>query len=296
MAIRDLRNRDSSDENILDEEFRKATKEQQIEWLCQIIQKEADKPEDQIDYDLIKECSDFLDELTANDLVYSPDEIEQKLKDQKEKNKKIDRNHASKRTMCSHLKRMRTSLKVALISALVFVLLFASVSIVAYAQGYRSAWDYIVANIQKIVGMEPGSQFTENGITIIKNSGSETYDTMEDLIQNEGLDILYPSKLPDGIQLKRIVQILEDDNQFTLAFQTTADDLSIGVSNYYKNNLELWTDYTTYATEMMTFYIIQVADGAFQAVGQKDNFEYSILYNDYNELISILENMKGIEK
>ena len=69
MAIRDLRNRDSSDENILDEEFRKATKEQQIEWLCQIIQKEADKPEDQIDYDLIKECSDFLDELTANDLV-----------------------------------------------------------------------------------------------------------------------------------------------------------------------------------------------------------------------------------
>ena len=67
-------------------------------------------------------------------------------------------------------------------------------------------------------------------------------------------------------------------------------------SHYYKNNLELWTDYTTYATEMMTFYIIQVADGAFQAVGQKDNFEYSILYNDYNELISILENMKGIEK
>ena len=37
--------------------------EQQIAWVCNILQKEAEKPDDQKDFQLIQECSDYLKEL-----------------------------------------------------------------------------------------------------------------------------------------------------------------------------------------------------------------------------------------
>ena len=42
----------------------KATKEQKIQWLCQIIDNETDKPEDKMDFALIDECSAYLRELS----------------------------------------------------------------------------------------------------------------------------------------------------------------------------------------------------------------------------------------
>jgi thiamine pyrophosphate-dependent acetolactate synthase large subunit-like protein len=42
----------------------RATKEQKIQWLCQIIDNETDKPEDEMDFALIGECSAYLRELS----------------------------------------------------------------------------------------------------------------------------------------------------------------------------------------------------------------------------------------
>jgi uncharacterized protein YhaN len=45
----------------------RATKEQKIQWLCQIIDNEVDKPEEKQDFALINEASDYLRELTEGD-------------------------------------------------------------------------------------------------------------------------------------------------------------------------------------------------------------------------------------
>ena len=52
----------------------KATKEQKIQWLCQMIDNETDKPEDEMDFALIDECSDYLRELSDKDAEPTPEQ------------------------------------------------------------------------------------------------------------------------------------------------------------------------------------------------------------------------------
>lgn len=55
-----------------------ASKDELIEYLCQTIQSEVEKGEG-ADCDLIRECSDWLDELTADEITFTPEELALKL-------------------------------------------------------------------------------------------------------------------------------------------------------------------------------------------------------------------------
>ena len=44
------------------------------------------------------------------------------------------------------------------------------------------------------------------------------------------------------------------------------------------------------------FYIIQTIDGSYQATGLYNNMRYSIKYNNYEELINVLNGIREIEK
>lgn len=56
-----------SNDCLLNLNMSRATKEQKIQWLCQIIDNEVDKPEEKQDFALINEVSDYLRELTKGD-------------------------------------------------------------------------------------------------------------------------------------------------------------------------------------------------------------------------------------
>ena len=56
-----------SNDCLLNLNMSRATKEQKIQWLCQIIDNEVDKPEEKQDFALINEASDYLRELTKGD-------------------------------------------------------------------------------------------------------------------------------------------------------------------------------------------------------------------------------------
>ena len=53
-----------SNDCLLNLNMSRATKEQKIQWLCQIIDNEVDKPENEQDLPLINEAADYLRELT----------------------------------------------------------------------------------------------------------------------------------------------------------------------------------------------------------------------------------------
>ena len=52
----------------------KATREQKIQWLCQMIDNEVDKPEDEKDASLLSECSAYLRELSDKDAEPTPEQ------------------------------------------------------------------------------------------------------------------------------------------------------------------------------------------------------------------------------
>ena len=63
----------------------KATREQKIQWLCQMIDNETNKPEDEMDFALIDECSDYLRELSDSQAEPTPEQKQRILQEIKAK-------------------------------------------------------------------------------------------------------------------------------------------------------------------------------------------------------------------
>ena len=109
--------------NIADAEsfFETASKEELIDYLVKTIQNEVSKGDD-ADCDLVRECSDWLEELTEDEVIFTPEELEHKLEELKagstsEKPVKI-RKKATRKTF----------VRVALIAAVIFAISLASLS------------------------------------------------------------------------------------------------------------------------------------------------------------------------
>ena len=142
--------------NIADAEnfFETASKEELIDYLVKTIQKEVSKGDD-ADCDLVRECSDWLEELTEDEVTFTPEELEHKLEELKagstsEKPVKI-RKKATRKTF----------VRVALIAAVIFAISLASLSTVAMNNGYGSAWEYMYQNISKLFDMPSGKKIRE---------------------------------------------------------------------------------------------------------------------------------------
>jgi hypothetical protein len=167
----------------------KATKEQKIQWLCQIIDNETDKPEDETDFALIGECSAYLRELS--------DKAAEATKEQKQRilqQIKAHHNQTAKHVAKVLRPNWRKIGRIVAIAAAVAALLISTLTVLAKVNGYSSAWEYVKENIQKIIGLDSGDRVNEEGITLIKNDGVIAYKSIEELLESEGLDILYPAE------------------------------------------------------------------------------------------------------
>lgn len=279
-----------NNEFLLNLDMDNASREQKIAWLCQMIKNETEKPEDQRDFDLIVECTEYMQELTAEDAMLSQKAIDSALQE-------IKNNHPIEREVKKTIaKRPKKLLKIAAAVAAMLVILFSALTVTAKIKGYSNAWDFLLENMDEVSKMEPGDSMEGDGITLIKGGKSITYGSIEELISTEGYDILYPSKLPNDIQITKVAmnEISDEHSVFTFSFNDM--DLSLFVSNNFEISQEDLSTCETFETEEMIFYIKTFSSGIYQATGYDENFEYRITYTNYDNLKMILENMKGIKK
>ena len=141
----------------------KATKEQKIQWLCQMIDNETDKPEDEMDFALIDECSAYLRELS--------DKAAEATKEQKQRilqQIKAHHNQTAKHGAKVLRPNWRKVGRIVAIAAAVAALLLSSLTVLAKVNGYSNAWEYIRENAKVFLNMSSGSTVTSGNITLIK--------------------------------------------------------------------------------------------------------------------------------
>ena len=267
----------------------KATKEQKIQWLCQMIDNETDKPEDEMDFALIDECSAYLRELS--------DKAAEATKEQKRRilqQIKAHHNQTATKTakvLRSNWKTARKAVAIAIAAALLLTL---TLSVIAKAKGYSSAWEYVKDNLQKIAGMDAGDRMNDKGITLIKNDGVVAYKSIEELLESEGLDILYPSELPDGVQITKVSQQIVSEERIVYCYTFNEQNTSILISTVKSVSSEDLSEYEILQTKNMIFYLEKTPEGMYQAIGFDDKCEYRVCCNDYNVLIKLLNGMKEV--
>jgi len=272
---------------LLDLNMTRATKEQKIQWLCQIIDNETDKPEDEIDFALIGECSAYLRELS--------DKAAEATKEQKQRIlQQIKAHHNQTATNSAKVLRpnWRKLGKIVAIAAMVAAFLLSSLTVLAKVNGYSNAWEYIKENAKVFLNMSSGSTVTNGEITLIKNNAVVTYNTIEELLQTEGYDIMYPSELPDGIQITKISEQVVSEERTVYCVICNDPILSVTISTLSGILPEDFEKYETFSVDDTTFYVKGLSNGLHQAIGYDGKYEYKVTTDDYEKLLTILKGMK----
>lgn len=270
----------------------KATKEQKIQWLCQIIDNETDKPEEEMDFALIGECSAYLRELS--------DKAAEATKEQKQRILQQIKAHHNQTATTKSAKVLRPNWRkmgrIVAIAATVVALLLSTLTVLAKVNGYSSAWEYVKENVQKIVGMNSGDRVNDREITLIKNDGVVAYKSIEELLKAEGLDILYPAKLPNGVQITKISQQIISEEYIIYCYIFTDENLSVLASTKSIVGTDDLKAYEPFIANNIKFYVRQRSDASYQAVGYDGLYEYQIHCKDYNTLTTVLKGMRGLEE
>ena len=272
-------------------DMNRATREQKIQWLCQIIDNETDKPEDEMDFALIDECSAYLREL-SDKAAKATKEQKQRILQQIKAHHNQTANHVAK-VLRPNWRKIG---KIVAIAAAVATILVSTLTVLAKVNGYSSAWEYVTENLQKIAGLNAGDRVNEGNITLTKHDGVVTYSSIEELLQKEGYDIMYPSDLPEGVRITKISEQVINEEYIIYCYKFTDENLFVMVSTVDRVLPEDLKEYKLLENNAMSAYLISKDTGDCQIVAYDGKYEYLIYGSDYNVLIEILNSMRKIEK
>ena len=269
-----------------------APRDVRMQWLCRIIDNEMAKNVDEIDMELVNECQEELAELMAEERTerFAGQDASTSAESEYAGNlSSRGRTHAKGHTACYAKKRIRLA---SLIAAVVILASFASLSVVASSKGYASAFEYVSAMAKDLFNMNDGEMVEDDNITIIKNGEYTNYTSVEQMVREEKLDIMYPTNLPDDIRITEIVITNTANGDISVNFKFSNNDVIMFINSCYtvkKEDIESFL-HIVQNKAGDAFYIL-LRDACYQAVCHKANKEYVILANSYTDIDIIINSL-----
>lgn len=167
-----------------------------------------------------------------------------------------------------------------------------TITTMAGAAGYSDAYDWIKDNMAAVFGWGSGS-YDVDGITVIKGNETNRYESVEDFMKEENIDILYPSSLPEGVVLKTVVMTEYGDGKYAVIFQYNSNNISISIYNFDLYLSDIPEPNETIKIGEYEYTITYLSKNSYQANCIIDQYAYTIVSSDYNDLINIINSMKG---
>jgi len=249
-------------------------RESLAKWLGDIISEEMKKSDSEIDWDLVDECEAYLAELYS-DVVISEKELKANIA--KIKASACNVTSSPKR---SRKPRMRCLLAAGLAAALLFC---CAVTAYAFVPQFREA-------IQRVLCLNPGTAVSEDGVTYVYAGETINYQSIDDLIQSEKIDILYPHNLSDNLKIKSVIGITnESGSEYYISFVDEAVSFSIKSGEIDVSDLSLENPPYKNQNEIVSY--ISSDNGIFIAVTVFNGYTYYVTTYDESQLITILESL-----
>lgn len=275
------------------------TDRERAEILVQILDMEFEKPEAEADMDLIRECFDYLELLDHSDAEIEarkaqlPDRLQRTYQKAAEMENGANDPLVSEIRPVARKRRFRKAAIAAAIVAAALLIAATSLTVIARVNGYDNPLEWIWDEYRKLSN---GEQITIDGVTIIRYDDNVIYPDIETWLKEEKPDILFPSVLPDGIQVREVDQsyigegkvelrILFDPpkvsfmaiNDYLDMFDPREEDMEILEMNGYRVGI-----FSEPEDTHLQFYAHFIADG----------YAYSITAQDRDTMLLILENLK----
>lgn len=264
-----------------DEHNMDAEKQTLKDKLMAIILLETAKDYKEMDSDLVTECVDFLMELEGKERL-TKKEIEQRVKDIPFKGKITALN--------SYAKRKVRAKRLAIIAAVLAVLI-ALFSIASIASG--NTFDEIFIKMgESIYELLEGKAMDLDNITFTKLNERKTYSSIEELIKNEQMDILYPTWLPENEKIIKVWYLDEEGiERYTLQCSTPKHSIEIELDTDMAEDIKL--ECTRKEISGRSFYYISGGEYVQASFVYKNNV-YLVKTDTEDNLFRIIENLKEI--
>ena len=241
--------------------------QQLSKWLADAISVEISKPEDDIDMDFVDECQSLIN-ILINAPEYTDEETETRFN--RIITKVTEREHKIKPK-----NRFRFRFKSVLVASIIIFIFFGfSVGLFAFNPSVRN----MVFSF-----FEAGQTIEGDGITYLYLGENKIYENIESLIESEGLDIKFPTILPEGIQVKKIHKP-EAGDRTTFFF---SDDKTFLTINHNSPEDPSTYDYNETYGNKYTFFLV-MKGGLYIAYANIEGDLYSIIGGSRDSLISFI--------
>lgn len=260
------------------------TDEQLAEYLNRQIDTELEKPFDQQDMDYIDECNAFLNDLNLSKDLPDPEIKAQKLKE-------LYAEFAKGKTRRLHIfnpisfwKRFAAAVCIIIIISTIPVLVTAAINNMTPIDVLKN-WGKDILNLPYNEPVEA------EGMTFIRNGHVTVYDSIDNFLKTEQLDILYPAWLPDGLKINSIIAV-DGDNGLTINFVFSSDEAYYTVMLYdeYTELIKNHSADETMDISGINVYFTQIESKEY-ALFVNNGYSYSVSAHDKDTLIKILENI-----
>lgn len=195
-----------------------------IRYLDHCIDEELSKPVDDQDMELIEKYNAVIEKLQPD--TYKPNPIvkERQLKALRDRCKNDQKNSIRVSHGFHGFKKNRIA--VATVAAVISV---TSLTVVTCAVSNKTPIQLIQDFGNKIFGVNPGEPVDIGDMTLIRSNGeSVKYGSLEEAVKAEGLDIYYPTWLPDGVHIESVyVNETADGREVMLVFNSDSVSMSI---------------------------------------------------------------------
>ena len=287
MKKNDLNNNDF----LLNLNFDKLTNEQKAAVLAQIIDHELEKPEKDVDVAFVNECLAYLNELNGESFQKSEEELNAGLMQIYAKGGDRQGSTEMSTPKKPHSRRRKTLLKAAVILAAALIVVFSSFTVIAKTAGYNSALDWVSANIDKLFNLKPG-EYEVDGITIKIGDEERRYKSLDELVEKEHLDIMYPTVLPGNMKISEVRKIDYEDGKIDIWILTNSNHSMISVHNYNLSEYAVPDEIDKIQCNGNTYGYFQTPDGRFQANCVTTGYAYCITCDNYDDMVTIIQGMK----
>lgn len=259
--------------------------EQLIAYLNQTIDKELDKKFDEQDMDLIDECIAFLNDIEGN--KYAPDD-KTKEENLAALSKAFEEVRTIKKGNMKHISIFSWK-KIAATACAAVILLVLSVFATAASQNITplevlDKWGASILNLPYDKKVEAC------GMTFIRNSSVVKYNTIEDLLKSEQLEILYPARMPEDIKIDSVL-LTEQKEGTHVIFIFNNQDVFFSVFLYEAYpKIKEYSRFDVLTINGVDCYL-SMLDEKHNAIFYYDSKTYSVSAKEYDTLILLLNNI-----
>lgn len=264
-------------------------KEKLIEYLSFVRDTEAEKPIGEMDNDLIEACVELLLELQGKTVALGPEQIEERVR----KIPFVDT--ATFKAVNTKGKVRKTRKKRILLIAAVITILVTLLSIVSIAFEWN-IFDALKDKFGSVFNTPIGVEQRENGISFENLGEIKEYENIEQLLKNEGLDVLIPTNSTKDITVKTI-KIYNLDGIENTFISFNLQDLSCVITS----NQNVSTEVISICDEVIEInnlqcYVVNLEDvNTVQIYFTHNNNCYKYTYNDKQVLLEIIENLEELQ-